>query len=78
MSEFPQRLLDGYRGFLSGRLTAEQSRYRELAERGQSPEVMVIGCALPNLPAGIVVTVCVHSAVKEVPATVCDAQAVST
>jgi carbonic anhydrase len=44
MSEFPARLVDGYRGFLSGRLRAEQSRYRELAERGQSPEVMVIGC----------------------------------
>src|ERR1700746_2752085 len=44
MSEFPPRLVDGYRGFLSGRLTAEQGRYRELAERGQAPEIMVIGC----------------------------------
>jgi carbonic anhydrase len=44
MSEFPTRLIDGYRSFLSGRLRAEQSRYRDLAERGQSPEVMVIGC----------------------------------
>ena len=44
MSDFPARLVDGYRGFLSGRLSAEQSRYRELAERGQSPEMMVIGC----------------------------------
>jgi carbonic anhydrase len=44
MSELPARLIEGYRGFLSGRLKAEQSRYRELAERGQSPEVMVIGC----------------------------------
>ena len=44
MSKFPARLIDGYRGFLSGRLKKEQSRYRELAERGQSPEVMVIGC----------------------------------
>jgi carbonic anhydrase len=41
---FPQRLIDGYRAFLQGRLRVEQSRYRELAERGQSPEVMVIGC----------------------------------
>jgi carbonic anhydrase len=40
----PQRLLDGYAAFRSGRLAAEQSRYRELAERGQSPEIMVIGC----------------------------------
>jgi carbonic anhydrase len=40
----PQRLLDGYAAFRTGRLAAEQSRYRDLAERGQSPEIMVIGC----------------------------------
>ncbi|HTS40466.1 MAG TPA: carbonic anhydrase [Xanthobacteraceae bacterium] len=44
MQSFPQQLLDGYRTFASQRLPTEQSRYRELAERGQSPEVMVIGC----------------------------------
>jgi carbonic anhydrase len=41
---FPQRLVEGYRAFLDGRLPYEQDRYRELAETGQSPEVMVIGC----------------------------------
>src|SRR5450432_702454 len=41
---FPQRLIDGYNAFADGRLDAEQNRYRELAERGQSPETMVIGC----------------------------------
>jgi carbonic anhydrase len=41
---FPQRLIDGYNAFASGRLPHEQDRYRELAERGQSPEIMVIGC----------------------------------
>lgn len=44
MSPFPQHLLDGYRTFTSQRLPTEQSRYRELSERGQAPEVMVIGC----------------------------------
>ena len=44
MSPFPQRLIDGYRTFASHRLPTEQSRYRELSVRGQSPEVMVIGC----------------------------------
>jgi carbonic anhydrase len=44
MSSFPQHLLDGYRTFTSQRLPTEQTRYRELSERGQSPEVMVIGC----------------------------------
>ncbi len=42
---FPKRLLDGYRAFCSGRLTTEQDRYRQLSERGQSPEIMVIGCS---------------------------------
>jgi carbonic anhydrase len=41
---FPHRLVEGYRQFAEGRLRHEQDRYRELAEGGQSPEVMVIGC----------------------------------
>jgi carbonic anhydrase len=44
MAPFPQHLIQGYRTFISQRLPTEQSRYRELSERGQSPEVMVIGC----------------------------------
>jgi carbonic anhydrase len=42
--KFPQRLIDGYNAFLSERLPREQSRFRELAENGQRPEIMVIGC----------------------------------
>jgi carbonic anhydrase len=38
-------MLSGYRTFATQRLPTEQSRYRELSERGQSPEVMVIGCS---------------------------------
>jgi len=41
---FPQQLIDGYRAFLIGRLRHEQDRYRGLAESGQSPRIMVIGC----------------------------------
>src|ERR1700754_1481113 len=44
MNAFPQALLNGYRTFTTQRLPTEQSRYRELSVRGQSPEVMVIGC----------------------------------
>ena len=44
MNSFPQHLLEGYRTFTSQRLPTEQTRYRELSERGQSPAVMVIGC----------------------------------
>jgi len=43
-ASFPQRLIDGYSAFANGRLQSEQHRYRELAERGQTPEIMVIGC----------------------------------
>jgi carbonic anhydrase len=41
---FPERLIAGYRTFRTTRLPVEQDRYIELAETGQSPEVMVIGC----------------------------------
>ena len=41
---FPPRLIEGYEHFAAGRLREEQSRYRELSELGQSPEIMVIGC----------------------------------
>src|SRR6201991_3010354 len=44
MKRFPKHLLDGYRTFTTQRLPTEQSRYRELSERGQSPAVMVVGC----------------------------------
>ena len=42
--DFPQRLIEGYSAFLAERLPREQSRFRELAETGQRPEIMVIGC----------------------------------
>jgi carbonic anhydrase len=44
MTTFPPRLLDGYRSFRAARLPREQARYRDLAEEGQSPEIMVVGC----------------------------------
>lgn len=41
---FPDQLIDGYRAFLVGRLRHEQDRYVGLAEIGQSPQIMIIGC----------------------------------
>jgi carbonic anhydrase len=41
---FPHRLLSGYRAFIEGRLGEEQARFQQLAEEGQHPEIMVIGC----------------------------------
>jgi carbonic anhydrase len=40
----PELLIQGYRAFLFSQLRREQDRFRELAESGQSPEIMVIGC----------------------------------
>ena len=40
----PPRLAEGYEAFLSGRFGHEQQRFRELAERGQSPTIMIVGC----------------------------------
>ena len=41
---FPERLSRGYRAFLEGRFPGERSRYEMLAETGQRPEIMVVGC----------------------------------
>jgi carbonic anhydrase len=41
---FPERLSKGYRAFLDGRFQEERGRYAALAETGQSPSIMVIGC----------------------------------
>ena len=42
---FPGQLIDGYRAFLYARLRQEQDRYADLARTGQSPQIMLIGCA---------------------------------
>lgn len=41
---FPKRLTEGYTSFLHGRLETERSRYKELAEQGQHPDIMLISC----------------------------------
>lgn len=40
----PERLIHGYEAFLGTRLGSEQARFRDLAERGQKPSIMLIGC----------------------------------
>lgn len=40
----PERLVEGYQSFLGGRFRREQDRYRQLAETGQSPKILMIGC----------------------------------
>ena len=41
---FPERLTKGYRAFLEGRFAVERGRYAALADQGQAPSIMVIGC----------------------------------
>lgn len=41
---FPESLLQGYESFLGHQFSAEQRRFRALAEAGQKPQVMLIGC----------------------------------
>ena len=43
-SAFPQRLIDGYEAFLGNRFAQEQQRFQELAETGQKPGIMLVGC----------------------------------
>jgi len=40
----PERLVQGYCSFAGGRFAAERSRYEVLAQKGQRPEVMIVGC----------------------------------
>jgi carbonic anhydrase len=40
----PDRLISGYEAFLGERFPYEQERFRHLAETGQNPRIMLIGC----------------------------------
>jgi carbonic anhydrase len=44
VASFPKRLTEGYENFLSGRFGRERERFEELAQRGQNPEILLIGC----------------------------------
>jgi len=41
----PEQLVEGYEAFLLGRFEYEQGRFNRLAEKGQKPKVLLIGCA---------------------------------
>lgn len=42
--KFPEKLLQGYGRFMTGRYSEESARYRSLAEIGQSPKTLIIAC----------------------------------
>lgn len=39
------RLIEGYRAFRAGRWPQERVHYEELAEKGQSPEYLIVACS---------------------------------
>jgi carbonic anhydrase len=45
MTHLPEKLLSGYRAFMSGEYATQSKRYRDLAQSGQTPETMVIACS---------------------------------
>lgn len=42
---FPDRLVEGYQAFLGGRFSNERKRYEALAQHGQKPRILLIGCS---------------------------------
>lgn len=40
----PQRLIEGYEAFRSGRLPQERQRFEDMARDGQRPDIMIIAC----------------------------------
>lgn len=44
MTGFPPTLIEGYRTFRHQRFSHERERFRELADKGQKPETMIIAC----------------------------------
>jgi carbonic anhydrase len=50
----PERLVSGYEAFLGGRFTLDQDRFRHLAEAGQKPRIMLIGCCDSRVPPDVI------------------------
>ena len=44
MVHLPERLLEGYRSFMTNRYDSERHHYRALAREGQAPEILMIAC----------------------------------
>ncbi len=44
MTKLPAPLIDGYHRFKEGQFARDRARYRELAEKGQSPSILIISC----------------------------------
>jgi carbonic anhydrase len=51
---FPESLMTGYQAFRAGRYPGEEARYKRLAELGQKPQIMVIGCCDSRVPPEVI------------------------
>lgn len=51
---FPQKLVDGYELFLTQQFVKERDHFRALAEEGQNPSIMVIGCCDSRVPPEVI------------------------
>ena len=54
MSGFPERLTRGYAAFRDETLPTQRQRYARLAERGQRPEIMIVGCCDSRVPPELI------------------------
>jgi carbonic anhydrase len=50
----PDHLIAGYQSFVASRLPHEQARFKEMAEKGQKPKVMLIGCCDSRVPPEVI------------------------
>jgi len=50
----PDYLLAGYQSFVAARLPGEQARFKQMAEKGQTPRVMLIGCCDSRVPPEVI------------------------
>jgi carbonic anhydrase len=53
-TKLPDYLIEGYRAFVASRLPDEQARFRQMAEKGQKPKVMLIGCCDSRVPPEVI------------------------
>jgi carbonic anhydrase len=53
-TKLPDHLIEGYQAFVASRLRDEQARFRQLAEKGQRPKVMLIGCCDSRVPPEVI------------------------
>jgi carbonic anhydrase len=52
--KFPDRLVSGYREFLHTRFPSEREWFAEMADSGQQPQIMIVGCCDSRVPPEVI------------------------